>query len=70
MKRKSPVDRKSRRGFLKDLAAAGGTVAVASVVNPALADTDTEAEDQAKPESPRGYRVTRHIAKYYRLARL
>lgn len=67
MKRRPTVDRKSRRGFLKDLAAAGGAVAAVSVASPALADT--EAVERAEPESTPGYRVTPHIATYYRLAR-
>ena len=68
MKRRSAVNRESRRGFLKDLAVAGGAVAAASVASPALAAT--EAEQTSKPEAPpEGYRVTPHVATYYRLAR-
>lgn len=67
MTRKSTVDKESRRGFLKDLAAAGGAVAVATVTSPALADVTTA--EQATPDTPQGYRVTPHIATYYRLAR-
>ena len=67
MKRRSTVDRESRRGFLRDLAAAGGAVAAVSVASPALADS--EAVEKLEPAAKSGYRVTPHIATYYRLAR-
>jgi len=67
MKRKSNVDPKSRRGFLKELAAAGGAVAVASVASPAVAEPALE-----KPrttDEPDGYQVTDHVKAYYDKAR-
>ncbi len=62
-------DRKSdRRKFLRDLAAAGGLVAVAGSAGTAMADAP--AASQPKTGKPAGYRVTPHVAKYYDKARM
>ena len=53
----------SRRDFLRNAAIGGGSVAVAAAL-PATALGKTE---DAKPERPEeGYRLTRHIADYYK----
>ena len=67
MKRTSTVDPRSRRGFLKELAAAGGAVAVAGVASPALAANAEPAPH--KTERPDGYQVTEHVKTYYEKAR-
>jgi nitrous oxide reductase len=59
-----------RRAFLKRAAVAGGaaTVAVAGVA--AVADVAPESADKAALEQgSKGYRMTAHIAAYYRSAR-
>jgi hypothetical protein len=67
MKRTTNVDPRSRRGFLKDLAATGGAVAVASVAGTAVAAPAAEAPQPKKSE---GYRVTEHVQTYYDKARV
>ena len=60
-----------RREFLKSAAVAGGAVTVAAATGAAVAGTDepaTVGAADAAPES-RGYRMTDHIERYYRLAR-
>jgi hypothetical protein len=62
-------DRKSdRRKFLRDLAAAGGLVAVAGSAGTAVASAP--GASQPKADKPPGYRVTPHVAKYYDKARI
>ena len=57
-----------RRKFLRDLAAAGGLVAVAGST---AAVTAAQAAAPAAPASkPAGYRVTAHVSKYYDKARI
>ena len=57
-----------RRKFLRDVAAAGGLVAVAS--SAAAATTVARAPVPVAPASrPAGYRVTAHVSKYYDKAR-
>ena len=68
MKRNSHVDPKSRRGFLKDLAAAGGAVVAATVATPAVADTAPE--KPARSDKQDGYQVTDHVQTYYSKARI
>jgi hypothetical protein len=68
MKRKTNVDPRSRRGFLKDLAATGGAVAVATVAGQAVAAPAPESS--AQPERSEGYRVTEHVKTYYDKARI
>jgi hypothetical protein len=67
MKRTTNVDPRSRRGFLKDLAATGGAVAVASVAGPAVA---APASEEPRPARSEGYRVTEHVQTYYDKARI
>ena len=60
-----------RREFLKRAAVTGGAVTVAAAAGAATAGTDGPAATGAVdtvPES-RGYRMTDHIERYYRLAR-
>ena len=60
-----------RREFLKRAAVTGGAVTVAAAAGAAAAGTDGPAATGAGdtvPES-RGYRMTDHIERYYRLAR-
>ncbi len=57
-----------RRKFLRDLAAAGGLVAVAGSTGAA---TVAHAAEPTLPASkPTGYRVTAHVSKYYDKARI
>lgn len=63
---------KSRREFLRNVAVAGGTGAVA-LGAAAVAEAAGPNLPEARPEAPRpkrGYRRTDHIDTYYRLARL
>jgi len=56
-----------RRKFLRDVAAAGGLVAVAAS---STASSVAPAAVPATPASkPTGYRVTAHVSKYYDKAR-
>ena len=67
---KTPKVATGRRAFLKRAAVAGGaaTVAVAGVA--AVADAAPEFADKAASEQgSKGYRMTPHIAAYYRSAR-
>ena len=60
-----------RREFLKKAAVAGGAVTVAAAAGATAASTEGPATAPAVetvPES-RGYRMTDHIERYYRLAR-
>ena len=68
MKRNSHVDPKSRRGFLKDLAAAGGAVVAATVASPAVAEPVSAKPERS--EGPDGYQVTDHVKTYYNKARI
>jgi hypothetical protein len=68
MKRNSDVDPKSRRGFLKDLAAAGGVAVAAAVASPAIAEPVPA--ETAKADGPDGYKVTDHVRTYYHKARI
>jgi anaerobic selenocysteine-containing dehydrogenase len=63
------LDRPERRSFLKGLAAAGSTVALAG-----LADGVQAASEAATAENPReakasGYRLTSHVLSYYKTLR-
>jgi hypothetical protein len=58
----------NRRKFLRDLAAAGGLVAVAGSAG--VAATAATAGPAAPSSKPDGYRVTPHVSKYYDKARL
>jgi nitrous oxide reductase len=63
--------RDGRRRFLKTAALAGGAAGVAAAGGAAVAATDDgpAAVATPQPEGKRGYHVTAHIEKYYRLAR-
>ncbi|WP_025770881.1 hypothetical protein [Thioalkalivibrio sp. HK1] len=70
MKTKEPSIRE-RRAFLKKAMAGGGVVAAAAVASRAV-DAEPSSLDSSTPltDTPsRGYRVTEHIDRYYRLAR-
>ena len=58
----------NRRKFLRDLATAGGLVAVAGTAGAVAAGGTTATEPVAA--KPTGYRVTPHVAKYYDKARI
>ena len=68
MTTQSHLPDKKRRRFLKgSLAAAGGAAAASTVAGTALAgmaDTNTAAE----VDEEEGYRLTKHIADYYKSA--
>jgi hypothetical protein len=66
MSRDASDPRKTRRSFLRDLAAVGGAAAVAGSAG---AQTTTVPVVDAKPDRPQGYRLTPHIRKYYDKAR-
>ncbi|MGB1108728.1 MAG: twin-arginine translocation signal domain-containing protein [Gammaproteobacteria bacterium] len=59
---KRPVS-EQRRNFLRDAAAGGGAVAVAAAL-PGAALADDGEQPTAKKEE--GYRLTKHIADYYK----
>ena len=70
MKTKS-TEPHGRREFLKRAAVTGGAVTVAAAAGAAAAGPDMPATAgiaDTAPES-RGYRVTDHVERYYRLAR-
>jgi len=60
-----------RREFLKRAAVTGGAVTVAAAAGAAAAGTDAPAGADVLDSVPqsRGYRMTDHIERYYRLAR-
>ena len=60
-----------RREFLKRAAVTGGAVTVAAAAGAAAAGTDAPAAADVLDTAPqsRGYRMTDHIERYYRLAR-
>ena len=60
-----------RREFLKRAAVTGGAVTVAAAAGTAAAGTGDPATAPALETAPgsRGYRMTDHIERYYRLAR-
>ena len=66
--KKSTHEKARRRAFLKGAAVAGAVLGVATTR--ALAEVSTEDHEAAeKPVAQKGYRETRHIREYYRLAR-
>ena len=60
-----------RREFLKRAAVTSGAVTVAAAAGTAAAGTDGPVTASAVETAPasRGYRMTDHIERYYRLAR-
>jgi nitrous oxide reductase len=68
MTEQSHVPDKKRRRFLKgSLAAATGAAAASTIGGASLAGMDT-AETAADVEQEEGYRLTKHIADYYKSA--
>ena len=59
--------RDSRRSFLRKGVAAGGLAGAAALSGEALASADQASKPNTKKE---GYRLTEHIAEYYKSARL
>ena len=70
MKTKS-MEPHGRREFLKRAAVTGGAVTVVATAGAAAAGTELPATAGAVDTAPesRGYRVTDHVERYYRLAR-
>ena len=70
MKTTSPEPH-GRREFLKRAAVTGGAVTVAAAAGAAAAGTGEPATVSVVDTAPesRGYRMTDHIERYYRLAR-
>ena len=58
-----------RREFLKRAAVTGGAVTVAAAAGAAAADAPAPVEIADTTPESRGYRMTDHIERYYRLAR-
>lgn len=65
MKKSQQTLDQRRRDFLRNTATAGAGVAVA-VTLPGLASASTEEEAPAEVDSKKGYRLTPHIAAYYK----
>lgn len=64
--KKQEMKKTGRRSFLRNSALAGAGAAIVASA-PASALTLTEEAEQAGPES-KGYRVTKHVAAYYKTA--
>ena len=61
--------RRKRREFLKGVLAGSGAAVVAATAGRAVAAPATSATDAAPTsKESRGYRVTEHIAEYYKTA--
>lgn len=58
----------SRRGFLISVGT-GSVAAAAAAVSAVTSDTRSEADNKNRPNKS-GYRVSEHINKYYRTARV
>jgi hypothetical protein len=59
----------SRRRFLRDsLALGAGAATIALTASTATAAVVEETPQQAAPAGKKGYRLTRHIAAYYKTA--
>lgn len=65
MSDQSPKTFTSRRKFLKDVAATSGVAAAASVA-PGLAMAESEPPELAGNSAEEGYRLTQHVAAYYK----
>lgn len=61
--------KKTRRSFLRDLAAVGGVAAVAGSAGADVGAAATPAAAVADAK-PKGYRATAHVKKYYDKARI
>ena len=70
MKKTNPEPH-GRREFLKRAAVTGGAVTVAAAAGAAAAGAGEPASAPAAETAPesRGYRMTDHVERYYRLAR-
>jgi len=69
MKQKSKSALTTRREFLKGVAVAGATAAIATKSKSAAAETERPAKKQVAAQ-PKGYRETAHIRTYYDRARI
>jgi hypothetical protein len=71
MKKQDAVHAAERRRFLKGVAVAGGSTALASVFASRLLASEPEGTAARKLQQPgsRGYRETDHIREYYRTLR-
>ena len=69
--KKTSSEPQGRREFLKRAAVTGSVVTVAAAAGVAAAGTDGPASARVVETAPesRGYRMTAHIERYYRLAR-
>jgi len=65
MSDQSPKIFTSRRKFLKDVATTSGVAAVASVA-PGLAMAEPGQPEPAGDKTEEGYRLTQHVAAYYK----
>lgn len=70
MSKRPETVRPSRRTFLKGVVAAGGTASVLAAGSAAVAEVEQApvADNTAKAQA-KGYRLTPHIAEYYKKAR-
>ncbi len=69
MKVKNPVASERRR-FLKGMAAAGGTAALAAMTHEATSGENEATSGEAPGKRSKGYRLTAHIRDYYRSLRI
>lgn len=70
MSQKAKSANKSRREFLlKGIAAVGGTATIVAAGKSVAAETPEIKAKPAAAASPRGYRETDHVRRYYDLAR-
>lgn len=67
MKDQDQKHNRARREFLRGTVAAGAGAALVAAV-PGMAETAPEDTVSAEPEAKQGYRVTPHIAAYYKTA--
>lgn len=69
MSKLTPTAPSGRREFLRDALVLGAGAAVASAAGGAAAAAAVPAAESTQPDAAdRGYRVTRHVADYYRTA--
>jgi hypothetical protein len=69
MSKQQPPNVESRRRFLRDsLALSAGAATVALTTSTATATVIEETAQQPAPAETKGYRLTRHIADYYKTA--
>ena len=63
------MSKRSRRQFLKGMAATGGGAALAGVATSSRAVTPQSETEQEKKPASQGYRLTEHVRQYYDKAR-